>query len=192
MRHSLTVVVGALLVSIGPAVASDDQTAPSALVIRWLGVEYPLDGPAVIQSSGDERRGTTQDALAELDARFGGVDFGAIASSATDGGGPAIGDIWILEVGSGECPSTTVVAPLPLPPVGLVPQMWIYWGALGEATSSGSGIIIDWTTKGAFGGTYDNGVRIEGVSDFWCFSAFGFYVWAPALDGIAEPNEDAD
>lgn len=168
--------------------ATENTHAKNVQYLSELVGNYDLATPVEFV---DGRVMTLGEAIELTAARAGDIDLSAISASAVGGtGGPAVGDIWVLEIGTGGC-TANVVAPQPVFQA-VHGQLWVYSGGVGDlATSQGDiTLFIDWTTKGVTGGSYFNtaGFTLTGSQDFFCFSFFGLHIAFPFGDGVAQLN----
>jgi hypothetical protein len=168
--------------------ASEDTHAKNVAFLTELVGNYDT---AIPVEFADGTVMTLGEAISLAADRAAGVDLGALANSAVAGAGlPVVGDVWVLEVGNGDC-AANVAAPQPLS-AGPHPQAFLYAGGVGDLTSSHGyyTLLMDWTTKFMVGGSYANtaGFTATGSQDFWCFGFFGTHVAFPFLDGVASLN----
>lgn len=180
----------ALLALAAPATAAPSvEDRNVTFLLDSMGLDAIPDGVALVHTLDGVVEMRIADALRVAAERAGDVDLAALAASAVPPSGAfGVGDVWVLEIGFGGCPTVTVLAPGLLPPTALHPQAYTYSGAIGHAQSDGVGVIVDWSTKGTTGGAYLNGVFIVGQSDWFCLSFFGFVVFFPFIWGYVEAN----
>lgn len=166
----------ALLAAIPLALAASALAAPAGAEISERNAEF-LAALAGVHVTGDVRI---------MAARAGNVDLAALAASAAEPSDFAhMGDVWIVEVGSGSCPAG-VRGPLARgESVEVHPQMHLYPADAGLVATSGSGTLTDWTAKSV--STYAHGVLIAGASDFYCIELFGIYLFFPFVNGVVVP-----
>lgn len=177
----------ALLLVLAPALAQGDggvRERNVAFLLASIGLEEMPDGVATVHDASGEREMAVADAIGLAAERAQDADLGALVAGATNPGTPGAlaGDVWVYEVGA-SCWSPILLAPTPYGWFHLGPQMWFYPGALGTASTGGSGVAIGWTTKDAF--AYDRGIAITGGSDFFCIEWQGIAIHFPFLDGLA-------
>lgn len=152
------------------------------------GVGVLVAGGGAAALPGSELLARTLDRLG--DARLAGAG-GARAHA--DGRFPALGDVWLFEVGAAPCPALATFLHQPVVPQDVAvlgDRFWLYGGPesrAGAATSrvsvGGYGEAIEWLT-GTFW-TYETEVGYAGNIDPFCISAFGTTVNFPFLDGVA-------
>lgn len=158
-----------------------------------LGLDEVPDGTTTLWERGIARETSIAEALRLAAARPGAVDLAALAAST---GPPAaqpfgVGDVWIFEIGRGECPLPTAFSS-PVPDADLHPQLATHAGGIGTMSTFDAyfGFLIDWTTKGETGGAYGGlGTTIVGQADFFCFSVFGLMFYFPMVDGAAYTHD---
>lgn len=176
-------VVGLVAVA-APVNAAENRNVN--FLLGSLGYENMPEGDATVFVNGVATTMPIADAIVMTAARAGNVDLGALFASAAPGDAAGVGDIWVLEIGGGSCPAATAV-PTPVPFTAFHGQLWTYSGGAGTMTSSGSGIMIDWTSK-VLGGSFGSGMTFAGQSDFFCIEFFGLYILFPFIDGVATSN----
>lgn len=175
------------------AFASATAENPNArYFLDALGFETAPHGVALVRTHAGVVESSIAEAIAQAAARAGNVEIAAIAQAAGEPAGDlmCVGDCWLLEIGAGACPPATIIAaaPVPLPSTPFIPQASLYAGAIGMGSTNGPTQVIDWTTKGMLGGVAPNGVTFAGLSDFFCVSFFGLYIFFPFVDGIVTAN----
>lgn len=177
----------ALLLVLAPAFAQGEDGALErnvAFILASVGLDAMPDGVATVHDAAGEREMPVADAIELAAERAQDADLGALVAGATNPGTPGAfaGDVWVYEVGA-SCWSPIILAPTPYGWFHLGPQMWVYPGAYGTASTGGSGVAIGWTTKDTF--AYDRGITIAGGSDFYCVEWQGIAIHFPFLDGLA-------
>lgn len=188
MQKILAALAAAALLAVAAPVNANSNDKNVDFLVAFAGLESIPEGVGTLNVNGETMEITIAEAFALAAERANGVDLAAIASAAAPGDATGLGDVWALEIGGGRCPAVDVISGQVLPGSALNPQAYVYNGPVGTSETSGSGIIIDWTTKGLTGGSYGSGMTYGGQSDFWCFAFFGIYILFPFIDGFAASN----
>lgn len=180
-----------LLVVATLAMATPVNAAQSSTYEKNLGFFLGLIGEEDLSQTAtfaDGRTMTLGEAIADAANKAGSVDLAAITLGQAPEPGTHVGDIWILESGTGAC-TIQNVAPQP---VGLAPdpQLWVYAGNVGTmATTNGFyTLTIGWTDKTSSFGFNTGGFSLAGGNDNYCFNFGGSHFAFPFADGVSSLN----
>lgn len=128
-------------------------------------------------------------ALDALVARAGQADLAQLTLGQPAGEATVLGagNVWLIEVGSRDCPVATKLAEQPVF-LFLDYRLIIYEGWLGHAESDvsvgGNGLAVDWLTS-TFTPYADRQVTYAGNTDFFCYDAGRVTLHFPFIDGVA-------
>lgn len=137
----------------------------------------------------DGRTMTLGEAIADAANKAGAVDLTKITAGQAPEPGTHVGDIWVIESGSGACVISNVAAS-PVPSVSPDPQLWIYRGQIGTMTTSNGFYTqtIGWTDKTSTFGFGTAGFSLAGINDNYCFNYSGSHFAFPFADGVNTLN----